>query len=46
MMDNSLTQEQKREQCINFVYGNLRASGIEITKEQVAQAYDNVHSKD
>jgi hypothetical protein len=32
----------RREQYISFVYGQLRLSGRDITKEQVAAVYDDM----
>jgi hypothetical protein len=41
---DALSPEEKRahrrEQAISFAYGNLALSGSAITKEMVAQAYD------
>lgn len=38
-----MTEEQRRNQAISFVYGNLQLSGIEVTKEQIGETYDRMH---
>lgn len=40
-----MSKEEKRAQAISFVYGQLALSGRSISKEEVAQVYDELHKE-
>lgn len=38
----TMTPEQRREQCISFAYGNLKIENPSVAPEDVARAYDRI----
>ena len=38
-----IDSEEKREQAVSFVYGNLRLSGRNITKEEIREIIKETH---
>ncbi len=39
-----MTEEQKENQAVSFVYGNLQLSGINVTKEYIRRRYRELHA--
>ena len=41
--NHAWTEEEKREHAISFVYGNLKLDDCEVTREQIAKAWDELN---
>lgn len=42
----TLTEAQRREQCISFAHGNTHLSNPSITRKMVEDAYDKLNPRD